>query len=187
MNENSITEVRARGLVQYYVRKGDIVKKKCEICGGDGSRVEAHHDNYNNPSQVRRLCAKCHKEWHKHNEPIRADINRECGVCGKKFKSNGKKRKYCSTECAYKATLEVNRRSRAKHSEEYKAKHKASIKPKQCVECGKAFIPFNGQKYCSSECRREARLRQKREEYYRHKDKYAVNFKEYRKRMRKQY
>lgn len=182
MSNSHITEVRARGLVQYYVRNGSIAKNACESCGENGVRVEAHHDDYNKPSQIRWLCVQCHKEWHKHNKPVRASLYKKCKICDKAFEANGKRRKYCSDECAYKATLETNRRSNARRYEERKAKRRALVKPKRCARCGVEFMPFGAQKYCSDKCRRDARLIQKREEYFRNRDRYAANFKEYKKR-----
>lgn len=182
MSEKYIDEVRARSLAQYYIRKGELKKGKCEMCGASEGRIEAHHDDYNHPLKVRWLCVECHKEWHTHNEPIRANANRKCGVCDNEFKPSGKRRKYCSDECAYIATLRTNKRCRDRHAEERRAAHRALVKPKQCVECSKEFIPFSTQKYCSDECRRKARLRQKIEEYHRHRKRYSDNFKKYRER-----
>lgn len=50
------------------VKKGQLRKKPCEVCGE--LKVEAHHCDYNKPLDVMWLCKKCHTEWHKHNRPI---------------------------------------------------------------------------------------------------------------------
>ena len=52
------------------IRDGKIKKENnCSICGSD-LIVEAHHDDYTKPLNVRWLCNKCHRDWHKVNEPI---------------------------------------------------------------------------------------------------------------------
>lgn len=59
------------------IKKGILVPQNCEICGEsyrfrDGRlAVQAHHDDYNKPLEVRWLCQKCHHEWHKTHNPIR--------------------------------------------------------------------------------------------------------------------
>ena len=52
------------------IRDGKLVNpKKCSECDST-TKIEAHHDDYTNPLQIRWLCEKCHKTWHKHNKPI---------------------------------------------------------------------------------------------------------------------
>lgn len=41
----------------------------CSQCGGT-VMVEAHHDDYNKPFEVRWLCRICHRRWHKTHKPI---------------------------------------------------------------------------------------------------------------------
>lgn len=53
------------------VRKGELINpRECEVCSSN-NWIEAHHDDYNLPLQVRWLCAKCHAEWHmEHGEGL---------------------------------------------------------------------------------------------------------------------
>lgn len=52
------------------IRDGALVRPEAyEACGSSGP-IEAHHDNYTKPLDVRWLCRPCHVDWHKHNEPI---------------------------------------------------------------------------------------------------------------------
>jgi len=60
----------AHVLVGNAIRDGRlIVSDQCSVCGSQDN-VHAHHDDYTKPFDVRVLCAKCHTEWHRHNEPI---------------------------------------------------------------------------------------------------------------------
>jgi len=61
--DNNKLKVRAHDLVNYYLRKGRLIKNEvCELCGGV-SRV-AHHNDYNKPLEVMWLCDKCHNGLH---------------------------------------------------------------------------------------------------------------------------
>jgi hypothetical protein len=51
------------------VRDGRIKRQEfCSECGST-KKVEAHHDDYSKPFDVRWLCEVCHKEWHRHSKP----------------------------------------------------------------------------------------------------------------------
>ena len=54
---------KARQVLQYHVRKGYIEKGLCEDCGS--KKVQAHHEDYTKPLEVRWLCAKCHNRVHR--------------------------------------------------------------------------------------------------------------------------
>lgn len=58
--------VRAHGKVQTALKNGLIKKCPCEVCGA--KKTEAHHDNYNEPLNIRWLCKKCHMKWHRDNQ-----------------------------------------------------------------------------------------------------------------------
>jgi hypothetical protein len=45
--------------------RGDLVKGPCEVCGTT-EKVQAHHDDYSEPLQVRWLCVMDHKRLHHH-------------------------------------------------------------------------------------------------------------------------
>lgn len=52
----------ARNLLNRMLRQGLIERKPCEICNNE--KVEAHHDDYSKPLEVRWLCKKHHCEHH---------------------------------------------------------------------------------------------------------------------------
>ena len=53
---------QAQNAVNNAIRKGRLIRRSCEICGG---RAHAHHDDYSKPFDVRWLCPKHHSEHHK--------------------------------------------------------------------------------------------------------------------------
>lgn len=50
---------KAANAVSNAVRDGRLTKKPCEVCGA--TKVEAHHDDYTKPLEVRWLCNSHHK------------------------------------------------------------------------------------------------------------------------------
>jgi hypothetical protein len=68
------------------IARGKLVPKPCEVCGvvgemSDGRNlIQAHHDDYNKPLDVRWLCQKHHFEWHQSNTPIKRKEPQEAHV-----------------------------------------------------------------------------------------------------------
>lgn len=54
----------ARAMVNSAIRRGFLAVKTCEVCGID-ENIEAHHDDYMKPLDVRWLCKKHHQEHHR--------------------------------------------------------------------------------------------------------------------------
>ena len=53
---------RATYLTSNAIRDGRLVRQPCEVCGAE--KVEAHHDDYSKPMEVRWLCRKHHLDIH---------------------------------------------------------------------------------------------------------------------------
>lgn len=52
------------------IRDGKLIPAaSCEVCNSN-EKIEGHHDDYTKPLDLRWLCEKCHKAWHRINEPI---------------------------------------------------------------------------------------------------------------------
>lgn len=67
--ELNLIKRSAHIIVGNAVRDGRLIKSKtCESCNAESSRIHGHHDNYDEPLNVRWLCPKCHSEWHKNND-----------------------------------------------------------------------------------------------------------------------
>ena len=60
--EANPVKTAARAAVNRSVRSGALVKKPCEVCGA--VKVDAHHDDYAKPLEVRWLCRRHHIELH---------------------------------------------------------------------------------------------------------------------------
>lgn len=57
-------EVRVRSIIAYAIRRGKLSKPLlCSICGR-GGRINAHHDDYDMPFEIRWVCSSCHKKIH---------------------------------------------------------------------------------------------------------------------------
>lgn len=61
---------RAHVLVQRALSKGHLEKQPCEVCGTTHGRIDAHHDNYDEPLEVRWLCRLHHVQLHKGGEDM---------------------------------------------------------------------------------------------------------------------
>lgn len=72
-----LADKRVHDITEKAIAAGVLIQQPCEVCGAFGvmadgrCEVQAHHDDYNKPLQVRWLCQKHHHEWHKNNKPIR--------------------------------------------------------------------------------------------------------------------
>ena len=63
---NNLIKKAASQMVNNAIRDGKIIKLNiCECCNEVGVRTHGHHDDYAFPLQVRWLCSKCHRQWHK--------------------------------------------------------------------------------------------------------------------------
>lgn len=59
--------------VQRALTSGTLNKQPCEVCGAseaDGVRIDAHHDDYRKPLNVRWLCRTHHSRLHKCGEDL---------------------------------------------------------------------------------------------------------------------
>lgn len=52
----------ARMQTRNAIRRGDLVRKPCEVCGHEPA--QAHHDDYSKPLDIRWLCPVHHHEHH---------------------------------------------------------------------------------------------------------------------------
>ena len=68
-NKKSREKTRARRLVNRAIAAGTLIRPEtCDGCDGPGP-IEAHHDDYSKPLEVRWLCRTCHgKTWRVHDE-----------------------------------------------------------------------------------------------------------------------
>jgi hypothetical protein len=55
---------RAQTDVLNALRRGELVRPDCCSGCGEAKRIEAHHDDYARPLDVRWLCRLCHRSWH---------------------------------------------------------------------------------------------------------------------------
>lgn len=55
---------QVRALTRSYIKMGILVKGACEVCLTK-ENVEAHHDDYTKPMEIRWLCRRHHREHHR--------------------------------------------------------------------------------------------------------------------------
>jgi len=73
--EDEKAKQRCRARTHHLVRTGALVKEPCEVC--EDRDVQAHHDDYTKPEQVRWLCPHHHRIAHK---MLRRDVPRGTNV-----------------------------------------------------------------------------------------------------------
>jgi len=65
--EDKVLKEKVRSLTRSYIKLGKLVKENCKICG-TGENVEAHHEDYTKPLDVKWLCRTHHRELHEINK-----------------------------------------------------------------------------------------------------------------------
>lgn len=60
---------RSGGAVHRALRAGTLVRQACEVCGTSDGRIDAHHDDYAKPLDVRWLCRRHHQATPRRNPP----------------------------------------------------------------------------------------------------------------------
>lgn len=55
------------------LKSGELVKGGCEICRTTEGRIDAHHDRYDRPLEVRWLCRAHHVRLHNGGEDLFGD------------------------------------------------------------------------------------------------------------------
>jgi hypothetical protein len=90
----SYADEHAHDVIEKAILYGKMTQQMtCSECGDSGtmedgrSKIQAHHDDYNKPLEVRWLCQRCHHEWHKSNAATqRREVPRELAavdiICG---------------------------------------------------------------------------------------------------------
>lgn len=60
----------AHVITRNHIRDGRLKAETACLTCKSTKKVEAHHDDYTKPLEVRWLCESCHKDWHRHNKAI---------------------------------------------------------------------------------------------------------------------
>ena len=124
----------------------------CETCGKGFVMHRLSGKAKRGEVKEGRFCSRaCHFEWVRRQPKKLRVIEKKkphhgaCSICGKAFESRYK-RSRCGREC----DLEYGRRELFKSNS-----MKKTLKPRQCKECGKTFVPEYGNKrrvFCSDTC-----------------------------------
>lgn len=108
--------------------------KICEYCGKEFV-----------PKQSRSIYCSRECQIRGFHQSRRTKVTKVCVWCGAEFETEHRGTKYCSLSCRQSAADE----QRVKSVENRKPKHE----PKECLHCGKEFIPRDGRQiYCCTEC-----------------------------------
>lgn len=62
---NNRLKKRAHQMVFREIKKGKLLKEPCEVCKKSNTRIEAHHEDYSKPLDVRWLCTLHHVKIHR--------------------------------------------------------------------------------------------------------------------------
>lgn len=58
-------KINARFRVTNAIRRGKMMRgTKCDQCGSESGKMEAHHEDYSKPYEVQWLCWVCHRQKH---------------------------------------------------------------------------------------------------------------------------
>jgi hypothetical protein len=68
----NVTKENARKATRYAIQTGRIKRGPCEVCGD--KKVDAHHDDYSNPLEVRWLCRVHHMQHHHRQSTINKPV-----------------------------------------------------------------------------------------------------------------
>lgn len=60
--ERNIEKRKAHAMAGNAIRDGRLIRQPCEVCGK--TKVDAHHDDYSKPLEVRWLCRRHHADVH---------------------------------------------------------------------------------------------------------------------------
>ena len=69
------SKISARKKVYKAIKAGRLIRQPCEKCSTTED-IQAHHDDYSKPFDVRWLCREHHLEWHRDNTAIYKDIHK---------------------------------------------------------------------------------------------------------------
>lgn len=62
MSDEQKFKEASRRLTRLAIKRGVLIKQPCEVCGE--VNVDAHHDDYEKPLEIRWLCKNHHREYH---------------------------------------------------------------------------------------------------------------------------
>ena len=103
---------------------------------------------------------------------------RKCEVCGKSFRTNYSKKKFCSNKC-YLASRKIASKKRI-------AARKKPEAYRECIECGKTFkMVTSWHQTCSEACREKRNNRKRQEAEAKRRDKERAEQAEYKKNIAK--